>query len=175
MPRIARIEIRGWPRRELLALRARRLGFYRAGGRVVGNPTSGGLLVRVEPKMAESLASGVEPGPDCSDRHMHDLGHLLVAELLHFSQNQSHPKLWSECLQQLFDNNPSLDLGPVARFHSVKFGWLGSLAAKSVHAQANADPIEEARKGSVVSKPVKLSERLQEGILGHIFGLKPIP
>jgi hypothetical protein len=123
-----------------------------------------------EPEGSEAFAGGVESAAHGADGDIHDLGDFVVAELLHFAQDEGQAEVWSEVLQETGDKNSGFDLGATAGEGFVHDGGFGSAAAETVEAEADADAIEEAGKGAIIAEFAEFAERFEEGFLGDVFG-----
>jgi hypothetical protein len=72
--------------------------------------------------------------------------------------------------QEFGDDNPILHVSAFVRLDAVEFGEFGSLESEPVHAEADANLVEVAREGAILSQFADLSEAFKERFLRHVLG-----
>jgi hypothetical protein len=126
---------------------------------------------RLDPELAEPLASGVESGSHSPNWNVHIFGNFFVAQLLHLTKDQGRSKISGKLVEQLFDYNLVFDVPALMRLSAIELDEFGSFQSQPVHAETHADPIDEPGKGPIIAKLPDFSECLEERLLSDVLCL----
>lgn len=132
------------------------------------------LTYRIRPKLSKSLASRVQAGTDSSYRHIHDLGDLFIAQLLHLAKNKRRSQVIGQLLKQLLNHDLVFHEGTAGRLSAVELRNLRLARTQTIHAQADTDSVQVPAEGTIVPQLRKLAEGFNERILRNILGFVTI-